>query len=229
MGRVEVLHGFLPGARDVSAQPLRDPSVAPQGGHSGRRDLADRAGRCAGSALHHHDPGRTVAGGHGRGRGAGVSNETLGLIQLALLSLAIFIGFPTAFTLLALGFVFGYVGFGHLVFDMMVQRAFFVMSNDVLISIVLFVFMGYVAERSGILDRLVPTILHIYGPLRGSLALSTVITCTIFAMATGIIGASVTLMGLLALPRMLKVGEDQGLASGGRRPRRRRDLVRLVR
>src|SRR2546430_1532733 len=88
-----------------------------------------------------------------------MSNETLGLIQLALLSLAIFIGFPTAFTLLALGFVFGYVGFGHLVFDMMVQRAFFVMSNDVLISIVLFVFMGYVVERSGILDRLFRTIL----------------------------------------------------------------------
>src|SRR2546430_1532738 len=119
-----------------------------------------------------------------------MSNETLGLIQLALLSLAIFIGFPTAFTLLALGFVFGSVGFGHLVFDMMVQRAFFVMSNDVLISIVLFVFMGYVVERSGILDRLFRTILVISGPLRGSLALSTVITCTIFAMATRIIGAA---------------------------------------
>src|SRR2546426_1985569 len=143
-----------------------------------------------------------------------MSNETLGLIQLALLSLAIFIGFPTAFTLLALGFVFGYVGFGHLVFDMMVQRAFFVMSNDVLISIVLFVFMGYVVERSGILDRLFRTILIISGPLRGSLALSTVITCTIFAMATGIIGASVTIMGLLALPPMLKLGYDKRLASG---------------
>ncbi|TMI99755.1 MAG: TRAP transporter large permease subunit [Bacillati bacterium ANGP1] len=143
-----------------------------------------------------------------------MSNETLGLIQLALLSLAIFIGFPTAFTLLALGFVFGYVGFGHLVFDMMVQRAFFVMSNDVLISIVLFVFMGYVVERSGILDRLFRTILIISGPLRGSLALSTVITCTIFAMATGIIGASVTIMGLLALPPMLKLRYDKRLASG---------------
>src|SRR2546430_13762316 len=143
-----------------------------------------------------------------------MSNETLGLIQLALLSLAIFIGFPTAFTLLALGFVFGYVGFGHLVFDMMVQRAFFVMSNDVLISIVLFVFMGYVVERSGILDRLFRTILIISGPLRGSLALSTVITCTIFAMATGIIGASVTIMCLLALPPMLKLGYDKRLASG---------------
>ena len=143
-----------------------------------------------------------------------MSSETLGLIQLGLLSIAIFIGFPTAFTLLALGFVFGYLGFGHLVFDMMVQRAFFVMSNDVLITIVLFIFMGYVVERSGILDRLFRTILIISGPLRGSLALSTVVTCTIFAMATGIIGASVTIMGLLALPPMLRLRYDKKLASG---------------
>src|SRR5947199_10750151 len=96
---------------------------------------------------------------------------------------------------------------------MMVQCAFFVMSNDVLISIVLFVFMGYVVERSGILDRLFRTILIISGPLRGSLALSTVITCTIFAMATGIIGASVTIMGLLALSPMLILRYDNRLAS----------------
>ncbi|MBI3975912.1 MAG: TRAP transporter large permease subunit [Armatimonadetes bacterium] len=143
-----------------------------------------------------------------------MSDEALGLLQLGLLTAAIFIGFPTAFTLLALGFVFGYLGFGHLVFDLLVQRAFFVMTNDVLISIVLFVFMGYLVERSGILDRLFRTILVVGGPLRGSLALSTVITSTIFAMATGIIGASVTIMGLLALPPMLRLRYDKRLASG---------------
>jgi tripartite ATP-independent transporter DctM subunit len=143
-----------------------------------------------------------------------VSDEALGIVQLALLTAAIFIGFPTAFTLMALGFVFGYIGFGHLVFDMMVQRTFFVMTNDVLISIVLFVFMGYIVERSGILDRLFRTILVVSGPLRGSLALSTVLTCTIFAMATGIIGAAVTIMGLLALPPMLRLHYDKRLASG---------------
>jgi tripartite ATP-independent transporter DctM subunit len=143
-----------------------------------------------------------------------VNEEALGIVQLALLTAAIFIGFPTAFTLMALGFVFGYIGFGHLVFDMMVQRTFFVMTNDVLISIVLFVFMGYIVERSGILDRLFRTILVVSGPLRGSLALSTVLTCTIFAMATGIIGAAVTIMGLLALPPMLRLRYDKRLASG---------------
>jgi len=140
--------------------------------------------------------------------------ETLGMIQLALLSLAIFIGFPTAFTLLALGFVFGYLGFGHLVFDLMAVRTFQVMTNDVLIPIVLFIFMGYVLERSGVMDMLFRSILVAAGALPGSLALATVITCTIFAMATGIIGASVTIMGLLALPPMMRLKYDKRLATG---------------
>ena len=143
-----------------------------------------------------------------------MSNETLGIVQLGLLTLAIFIGFPTAFTLLMLGFVFGYIGFGRLVFDLMAIRTFQVMTNDVLISIVLFIFMGFVLERSGVMDRLFQSILVAAGPLRGSLALATVITCTIFAMATGIIGASVTIMGLLALPPMLRLGYDKRMSTG---------------
>ena len=143
-----------------------------------------------------------------------MSNEQLGLLQLALLTAAIFIGFPTAFTLLALGFIFGYLGFGRLVFDLMAVRTFQVMTNDVLISIGMFIFMGYVLERSGIMDRLFRAILVAAGPLPGSLALATVITCTIFAMATGIIGASVTIMGLLALPPMLRLGYEKRLATG---------------
>jgi len=143
-----------------------------------------------------------------------MSNEALGITQLLLLTAAIFIGFPTAFTLLALGFVFGYLGFGHTVFDLMVQRAFFVMSNDVLISIVLFIFMGYILERSGVLDHLFRSILVASGRLPGSLALATIITSTIFAMATGIIGASVTIMGLLSLPAMIRLGYDKRVASG---------------
>ena len=143
-----------------------------------------------------------------------MNQEALGIIQLGLLTMAIFVGFPTAFTLLALGFVFGYLGFGHLVFDLMVQRTFFVMTNDVLITIPLFVLMGYVLERSGVLDKLFQSILVVSGPLRGSLALSTLLTCTVFAMATGIIGASVTIMGLLALPAMLRLKYDKQLATG---------------
>lgn len=143
-----------------------------------------------------------------------MNNETLGIVQLALLTLAIFIGFPTAFTLLALGFVFGYLGFGALVFDLMAVRTFQVMTNDVLIPIVLFIFMGYVLERSGVMDMLFRSILVASGRLRGSLALATVLTCTIFAMATGIIGASVTIMGLLALPPMMRLNYDKRLATG---------------
>jgi tripartite ATP-independent transporter DctM subunit len=143
-----------------------------------------------------------------------VNQETLGILMLALLVAAIFVGFPTAFTLMALGFIFGYLGFGHIVFDLMVQRTFFVMTNDVLITIPLFIFMGYVLERSGVLDRLFRSILVASGPLRGSLALSTLLTCTIFAMATGIIGASVTIMGLLALPAMMRLKYDKRLATG---------------
>jgi tripartite ATP-independent transporter DctM subunit len=140
--------------------------------------------------------------------------ETLGIVMLGLLVFAIFIGFPTAFTLLALGFVFGYLGFGRLVFDLMAFRAFAVMTNDVLIPIVLFIFMGYMLERAGVLDRLFKTILIASGPLRGSLAIATLITCTIFAMSTGIIGASVTIMGLLALPPMMRLGYNKQLATG---------------
>ncbi|HWP35901.1 MAG TPA: TRAP transporter large permease subunit [Thermodesulfobacteriota bacterium] len=144
----------------------------------------------------------------------GLSPQTLGVIQLFVLVPAIFLGFPTAFVLLALGFVFGYIGFGPLVYDLMVSRAFAVMTNDVLVSVPLFIFMGYVLERSGILDRLFRAIQVAMGPVRGSLALATLITCTIFATATGIIGASVTLMGLLAMPAMLRAGYDKRLAAG---------------
>lgn len=140
--------------------------------------------------------------------------EVLGLIQLGLLTIAIFIGFPTAFTLVALGFVFGYIAFGPMVFDLMVMRTFMIMSNDVLIAIVLFVFMGHVIERTGVLERLFQSILVAAGGLRGSLAIATLITCTLFAMATGIIGATVTIMAVLALPAMLRLNYDKRLSTG---------------
>ncbi len=96
-----------------------------------------------------------------------ISPQTLGVIQLCVLVAAIFLGFPTAFVLLALGFFFGYVGFGPLVYDLIVSRAFFVMTNDVLIAIPLFIFMGYVLERSGVLDRLFHTAIRAGRRARG--------------------------------------------------------------
>ena len=143
-----------------------------------------------------------------------MSEPLLGLIMLCLMVAAILIGFPTAFTLMALGVIFGYLGRGPAVFDIFVQRTFGLMTNDVLIAVPLFIFMGYIIERAGTLDRLFRSILVATGPLRGSLAIATLITCTIFATATGIVGAAVTLMGLLALPAMLRAGYDVKFATG---------------
>jgi tripartite ATP-independent transporter DctM subunit len=143
-----------------------------------------------------------------------LSEQLLGLIMLLLMVGAIMIGFPTAFTLMALGVIFGYLGRGPAVFDIFIQRTFGLMTNEVLIAVPLFIFMGYIIERAGTLDRLFRSILVATGPLRGSLAIATLLTCAIFATATGIVGAAVTLMGLLALPPMLRAGYDVKFAAG---------------
>jgi len=143
-----------------------------------------------------------------------MSPELLGLIMIALMVLAIMIGFPTAFTLMALGITFGFLAIGFLVFDLAVQRVFFVMQNDVLVAIPLFLFMGYIIERAGILDELFHAVNVMFGWLPGSLAVATLATGTIFATATGIVGAAVTLLGLLAFPAMLRAGYNKQFAAG---------------
>jgi tripartite ATP-independent transporter DctM subunit len=143
-----------------------------------------------------------------------VSPEVLAVVMMLLLVVLIMIGFPTAFTLMALGVIFGFFGFGFIVFDLLVQRAFFVMRNDVLIAVPVFLFMGYVVERAGILDRLFYSVQLLMGPLPGALAIATLVTGALFATATGIVGASVTLLGLLALPAMIRRGYQPSFASG---------------
>src|SRR5213592_4461377 len=143
-----------------------------------------------------------------------MSPEILGLIMIVLMVVAIMIGFPTAFTLMALGITFGFLGMGFLVFDLAVQRVFFVMQNDVLVAIPLFLFMGYIIERAGILDELFHAVNVMFGWLPGSLAIATLATGTIFATATGIVGAAVTLLGLLAFPAMLRAGYNKRFAAG---------------
>src|SRR6266849_264350 len=143
-----------------------------------------------------------------------MSPEALGLIMMSLMVVAIMIGFPTAFTLMSLGITFGFLGMGFLVFDLAVQRVFFVMQNDVLVAIPLFLFMGYVIERAGILDELFHAVNVMFGWLPGSLAIATLATGTIFATATGIVGAAVTLLGLLAFPAMLRAGYNKRFAAG---------------
>ena len=146
-----------------------------------------------------------------------MTDPQLGVFMLILFVFLIMLGFPIAFTLMAMG-----VGFAWLAFDgnwepvmsLLVQRTWSVMTNDILISVPLFVFMGYIVERANILDRLFRSIQMASGPLPGSLAIATLITCALFATATGIVGAVVTLMGLLAFPAMLKQGYDVKLSAG---------------
>ncbi|MBI4996072.1 MAG: TRAP transporter large permease subunit [Rhodocyclales bacterium] len=146
----------------------------------------------------------------------------LGLLMLALIVVAIMLGFPTAFTLMGMGVFFAWLAYRsqnpdiavRQTLDLMVQRAYGVMSNDVLIAIPLFVFMGYLVERANLVERLFRAIHLVLAWLPGSLAVATLITCAIFATASGIIGAVVTLMGLLAFPAMLKAGYDVRLSAG---------------
>ncbi|WP_192898645.1 TRAP transporter large permease [Crenalkalicoccus roseus] len=143
-----------------------------------------------------------------------MSDPVLGMVMLGSFIFVILLGFPVAFTLMAMGLGFGYLSLQERVFDLFVQRTYAVMANDVLISVPLFIFMGYVIERANILDRLFRSLQLASGGLPGSLAIATLATCALFATATGIVGAVVTLMGLLAFPAMLRAGYDPKLAAG---------------
>jgi TRAP-type mannitol/chloroaromatic compound transport system permease large subunit len=151
-----------------------------------------------------------------------LTNGHLGLIMLALIVVAIMLGFPTAFTLMGLGVFFGWLAYrsanpalaNNQILDLMVQRSYGVMSNDVLIAVPLFVFMGYLVERAALIDRLFKSLHLATARVPGSLAVATIVTCAIFATATGIVGAVVTLMGLLALPAMLKAGYNIKVSAG---------------
>lgn len=153
-----------------------------------------------------------------------MTNGHYGLLMLSLVVVAIMLGFPTAFTLMGMGMLFTFfayhsgdqsvAGAVRQTLDLMVQRAFSVMGNDVLISIPLFVFMGYLVERANLIDKLFRSLHLALARVPGSLAVATLVTCAVFATATGIVGAVVTLMGLLALPQMLKAGYDVRLSAG---------------
>ncbi len=151
-----------------------------------------------------------------------MSDPVLALVMLGILVSTIMIGFPVAFTLMALGVGFGYYAYfqpgqafvDNRVFYLLTQNTFTVMNNDALVSIPLFLLMGYLIERSGILDNLFKSLQVSTRRVPGSLAVATLATCALFATATGIVGAVVTLMGLLAFPQMLRAGYDARLASG---------------
>ena len=143
-------------------------------------------------------------------------HEMLGIAMLCIFIVTILLGFPVAFTLIALALAlgFGYFAIDDIIFTLLVQRTYGVMSNDVLIAVPLFLFMGYLVERANVLEKLFRSLQLAFGAVPASLAVASLITCALFATATGIVGAVVTLMGLLALPAMLNAGYDKKLASG---------------
>ena len=153
-----------------------------------------------------------------------ISDPQLAIVMLGLFIFMVMLGFPIAFTLIAMGLAFGYYAYydelrmqtllDNRIFDLFVQNTFSVMSNDVLVAVPLFLFMGYVVERANIVNRLFFSIQLAARNLPGSMAVAALATCAIFATATGIIGAVVTLMGMLALPAMLEAKYDERFATG---------------
>ncbi|MCB1906453.1 MAG: TRAP transporter large permease subunit [Rhodocyclaceae bacterium] len=151
-----------------------------------------------------------------------MSDPEIALLMLGSFIVIIMLGFPVAFTLMAMGVGFGYYAyfrpgqeiFESRVFYLLTQNTFSVMNNDVLTAVPLFLFMGYVIERANILDRLFYSMQVAFRAIPGSMAVAALATCALFATATGIVGAVVTLMGLLAFPAMLKAGYDQKLSAG---------------
>jgi tripartite ATP-independent transporter DctM subunit len=143
-----------------------------------------------------------------------MSTEFLGLILLLLLVTGIFVGFPIAFTLIILAVVFGYIGFGKVVFFLMFFQTWQIMKEETLAAVPLFIFMGHVLEQSGLMERLFLSFQFVLGRVKGSLFLGVLFVCTVFATATGIIGASVTVMGLLAAPAMQRSRYNEALAAG---------------
>ncbi|WP_420347951.1 TRAP transporter large permease [Pelagibius sp.] len=153
-----------------------------------------------------------------------MTDPQIAVMMLGIFILVILLGFPIAFTLMAMAVGFGYYAyydpermrtiFDNRVFDLFVNQTYSVMANDVLTAVPLFLFMGYIVERANIVDRLFHTLYIASRRIPGSMAVAALATCAMFATATGIIGAVVTLMGMLAFPAMLKARYDTSFASG---------------
>ncbi len=154
----------------------------------------------------------------------GLSDPEIAVVMLGLFILTIMLGFPICFTLVAMGVFFGYYAyydpermqsiFDNRIFDLLVNQTYSVMANDVLVAVPLFLFMGYIVERANLVDRLFFTLQIAARHLPGSMAVAALATCALFATASGIIGAVVTLMGLLAFPAMLKARYDTSFSAG---------------
>jgi tripartite ATP-independent transporter DctM subunit len=143
-----------------------------------------------------------------------MTDPQVAVFMMCLFIFLIMLGFPVAFTLIGMAFIFGFYAMGTPILNLLVQNTYDIMNNDVLVAVPLFLFMGYVIERASILDRLFYSLEIAARNIPGSMAVAALITCALFATATGIVGAVVTLMGLLAFPAMLKAGYDTRLSAG---------------
>jgi tripartite ATP-independent transporter DctM subunit len=141
-------------------------------------------------------------------------NALLGLAMLVLMIGVIFVGFPISFTLLFLALVVGWMGLGTIVFDLAFFQTIGMMKEQTLAAVPLFIFMGYVVEQAGLMERLFRAFQVMLAPVRGSLYLGVILTATVFAMATGIVGAAVTVLGIMAAPIMMKSGYSPRLSAG---------------
>src|SRR5262245_37097597 len=140
--------------------------------------------------------------------------EFAGLAMLIVMIGAIFIGFPISFTLLFLALAFGYLGMGDTVFDLAYFQMIGMMKEELLAAVPLFIFMGFITEQAGLMERLFSALRMLLAPVRGALFVVVILTATIFAMATGIVGAAVTVLGIMAAPIMVKTGYDAKLSAG---------------
>ncbi len=143
-----------------------------------------------------------------------MGTEIVGLIMLALLIGIIFLGFPISFTLLALAFAFGYFSLGKLVFSLAYFQTIGLMKVEELAAVPLFILMGFITEQAGLMERLFQAFRLLLAPVRGALYLVVLLTATVFAMATGIVGAAVTVLGIMAAPIMIKANYDPRLSAG---------------
>ena len=142
-------------------------------------------------------------------------NEILGLVMLIAMVVVIFIGFPISFTLLFLAIILGGIGLGwEQAFNLAYLQIWGTMKDEIFPAVPLFIFMGYMTEQAGLMERLFGALRSLLAPVRGSLYLAVLLTATIFAMATGIVGAAVTVLGIMAAPMMIKAGYDARLSSG---------------
>jgi tripartite ATP-independent transporter DctM subunit len=138
----------------------------------------------------------------------------LGMLMLIVMIFAIFIGFPISFTLLFLALTFGYFGLGEVVFSLAYFQTIGMMKEELLAAVPLFIFMGFITEQAGLMERLFSAFRMLLAPVRGALFLVVIVTSAVFAMATGIVGAAVTVLGIMAAPIMIKTGYDAKLSAG---------------